>query len=698
MDPVGFAASVAGLVSLAIEVTKILNAYVHDVKDAPQEASELNTKVTVLSHVLRKLVDTLQSDDMQAVTIDEHSFLSSVVSSCEHHVKFVYKNIAKLRDTSKVKALMGRVSWPFQKEECLRSIETLHRYTQTVEHLLAISNRALMTQGFDAVLEMLKEQHKKTTDSIDMMRENFIPIPEAMAQIEARITTVISLVSDISRDSALIKKTSDGVTELCAQKKDEELKEILQWISPLDPLKRHEDLKSKRFEGTGAWFLKSPKFVTWCHRTASDEGFNPILACYGDPGAGKSVMSTLVIDTLYALPSTDENRISVAYFYCDYNENETQTAVNMVTALLQQVINAHSHHLPAHVIDSLKEQRSKGRPNLEESYQLLESALQCFRKFYICIDALDECLDEHRKDFLHLIARLLQKFGNDAARIFTTARPQIKASIEKPFTVAPCEFTLEANEDDIRKYIESKLDKDDHFTDDESSQMLKEQIMTKIVATANGMFLLPALQIETVLEQTSISKRRKALESMPKKLEDAFQVTFDRIKTQAPAKASQGMEVLKWTYLAKRPLSVMEMRHALATVEAAPGTECLDLDDLPFEKSLIECCHGLVVIDNETSTLRLVHKSLQDFLQDQYEASKLFTAGDRDIAFACLRYLCFRDGNASDTPECDVDAMKKMIGLGPNYRPSWPDDFRKTASAHIDRFPLLAYAIHYWGC
>ncbi|KAI5814522.1 hypothetical protein BZA77DRAFT_250054, partial [Pyronema omphalodes] len=345
---------------------------------------------------------------------------------------------------------------------------------------------------------------------------------------------------------------------------DDELKEVLQWISPLDPMKRHEDLKSKRFEGTGAWFLKSPKFVTWCRGAASDEGFNPVLACYGDPGVGKSVMSTLVIDTLYVISSRDENDIAVAYIYCDYSDKDTQTAVNMVTALLQQVVNAHSHHLPAHVIDSLKEQRSKGRPNLEESYQLLESALQCFRKFYICIDALDECSDDHRKDFLHLIARLLQRLDSNAARIFTTARPQIKASIERPFTVAPCEFTLEANEDDIRKYIESKLNKDDHFTNDESSQMLKKQIMTKIVATANGMFLLPALQIETVLEQTSISKRRKALESMPKRLEDAFQVTINRIKTQAPAKASQGMEVLKWTYLAKRPLSVMEMRHALA--------------------------------------------------------------------------------------------------------------------------------------
>jgi hypothetical protein len=70
----------------------------------------------------------------------------------------------------------------------------------------------------------------------------------------------------------------------------EELKEILQWISPLDPFKRHEDLKAKRFKDTGLWFLKSSEFETWCNGKTSDEGFNPILACYGIPGAGNSVM------------------------------------------------------------------------------------------------------------------------------------------------------------------------------------------------------------------------------------------------------------------------------------------------------------------------------------------------------------------------------------------------------------------------
>ncbi|KAI5785364.1 hypothetical protein FPQ18DRAFT_241426, partial [Pyronema domesticum] len=115
------------------------------------------------------------------------------------------------------------------------------------------------------------------------------------------------------------------------------------------------------------------------------------------------------------------------------------------------------------------------------------------------------------------------------------------------------------------------------------------------------------------------------------------------------------------------PLSVMELRHALATVHST--ADCFNQDDLPFEKSLTECCYGLVVIDKETSSVRLVHKSLQDFLKDQYENAKLFETGYRDIAFTCLKYLSFNDDSMFENPVCDVNTVKRLIYLRPNYDP-----------------------------
>jgi hypothetical protein len=77
-------------------------------------------------------------------------------------------------------------------------------------------------------------------------------------------------------------------------------------------------------------------------------------------------------------------------------------------------------------------------------------------------------------------------------------------------------------------------------------------------------FLLPALQIQAVLEQTTISKRRKALHTMPTELDSVFEDTIRRIRNQKAKQATQAMDVLKWTFLSERQLSVTELRHALA--------------------------------------------------------------------------------------------------------------------------------------
>jgi hypothetical protein len=137
-------------------------------------------------------------------------------------------------------------------------------------------------------------------------------------------------------------------------------------------------------------------------------------------------------------------------------------------------------------------------------------------------------------------------------------------------------------------------------------------------------FLLPALQIQTVLDQTTISKRRKALSTMPTRLETAFESTISRIKNQISERFTQAMDVLKWTFLTQRPLTVIELRHALSVMidpsKMQPGKlplaydESLHWDNFPSEKSLLDWCLGLIIIDEETSTVRLVHKSLHDYL------------------------------------------------------------------------------------
>lgn len=175
------------------------------------------------------------------------------------------------------------------------------------------------------------------------------------------------------------------------------------------------------------------------------------------------------------------------------------------------------------------------------------------------------------------------------------------------------------------------------------------------------------LQISTVLEKTTVKRRREALKTMPRALNDAFRLTMERVKNQTSDIAEQALNVLKWIFLAERPLTLEELRHALSI---EPELEELDEEDFIDAKSIFEGCFGLVIMDEATSTLRLVHKSLQDYLDSQYKEGKLFRKGHGEIALACLTYISF------DIPDfMDLVSCNKLF----------------------EAYVLLEYAIRNWG-
>ena len=66
----------------------------------------------------------------------------------------------------------------------------------------------------------------------------------------------------------------------------EESLRIQEWLSPLEPNKRHQDVKNSRLEGVGEWVLRRSEFESWCK--SQDGSVNPTLLCYGGQGVGKT--------------------------------------------------------------------------------------------------------------------------------------------------------------------------------------------------------------------------------------------------------------------------------------------------------------------------------------------------------------------------------------------------------------------------
>ena len=55
-----------------------------------------------------------------------------------------------------------------------------------------------------------------------------------------------------------------------------------------------------------------------------------------------------------------------------------------------------------------------------------------------------------------------------------------------------------------------------------------------------------------------------------------------------------------WIHLARRQLHIEEVLHVLAVEDGAMD---LDEDNIPLVHTILQCCNGLVVIDNETSSV-----------------------------------------------------------------------------------------------
>jgi len=142
--------------------------------------------------------------------------------------------------------------------------------------------------------------------------------------------------------------------------------------------------------------------------------------------------------------------------------------------------------------------------------------------------------------------------------------------------------------------------------------------------------------MDAILGEITLTRRRKKLDDMTKEqgLGDAYTGTLSRIQALPGSRSKLGMEVLMWVSHAERPLHVNELCHALGV----EGSTDLDIGNIPAIETLLACSLGLVVVEKSSSTIRLVHHTLQEYLSNN---TNLFPNPHSIMAEVCLTYLNF---------------------------------------------------------
>ena len=89
---------------------------------------------------------------------------------------------------------------------------------------------------------------------------------------------------------------------------DQERQRVADWISPTNYATHQADSYDQRQEGTGQWLLDTVEFHEWVQSKG-------VLFCPGIPGAGKTILSSIIIDYLEIFAKKQD--IAVIYIFCN---------------------------------------------------------------------------------------------------------------------------------------------------------------------------------------------------------------------------------------------------------------------------------------------------------------------------------------------------------------------------------------------
>lgn len=265
--------------------------------------------------------------------------------------------------------------------------------------------------------------------------------------------------------------TGAKVDTMKARSDEKKDNEILDWLmkNNYDP---QESYISKRQPGTGQWFLESDDFQNWL------KADNQTLFCPGIPGAGKSFMTSIVVEYLRNnYPSS-----CVAYVYCHSEHQEEQTPTNMLRSILRQLV-WNKSPLPKEVreLHDAHNTRIGSQPQLAKIALVLKSVIASNARTFIVIDALDECQNnDSSRDIL--LSELLALQEATGLNVFATSRHQ---EVEANFNGSLIQ-EISATTTDIEIYLEEKITMWEKLHNSDLKN-IRQLIKRELVQAADGM-------------------------------------------------------------------------------------------------------------------------------------------------------------------------------------------------------------------
>ena len=346
----------------------------------------------------------------------------------------------------------------------------------------------------------------------------------------------------------------------------------------------------------------------------------------------------------------------VSYFFCRYDDLESLTIRIIIGSIARQLLSDQQHEMFTKLDQDIRE----SKPDTDWISDMLKRTLSTDRQYFVILDGLDECEDTEAHEVVRFLESLLVSPNLRIKLFYSSQATSSKFSPLSRSVVWHIPINHENIAPDLEYYIDSSLEQrlesgslrlGDPNLILSVQQALKEGaqgmyapfILDKHSTLTQSRFLWVIFQIENVCAQQTDEEILEAIKDLPRGLP----MTFERIlkKLSLTKNVRYASRIFDWLSVAKRPLTLEELREAIA-IE-------------PLQKELItsrlvndiwqtlSCCGCLVTIDEEQGTVHFAHHSVHRYIMSSASDPSLadyhvdLEAADAMAGEICITYLNF---------------------------------------------------------
>ncbi|RBA13422.1 hypothetical protein FPRO05_02216 [Fusarium proliferatum] len=518
---------------------------------------------------------------------------------------------------------------------------------------------ANILRRFDAHCEILKSEvdflHIKMSGS--MLRSQ-VEEKSRNENQQAKLTEHRKLVSQMKQ------QLSDSEKQFLIER-------IRAWIQPTPFVEVFKRLSAVREEGTAEWIFQEEEYKRWLLKDVDENLIQPMerfLWVRGNPGTGKSVLATSVIQELMAISTASQVPPPlVTFFFFEYNANDGCPAPRgfAYRAILSQLLTQFQDDKDIlEILSFALLQRRHGQliattDELVDLLRMLASHITCW---YLVIDGVDECEDSD-----NLLLELSNALGDQPTKILLLSRPNVRFLRRKMQQLQILTVSRLLNEADLRIYFDTHLEllQDlDIIPNHASRPLLVEHLLTG----ADGMFQWAMLMIAHLQSDGLMPRERldviTKLKS-PERLEDMYIRILWSLAKKLFSEQSLARRLFLWLTFAKRTIRANQLQDILSQQREESSEQPTEIRCRAKEDGFVDFEHSAVMVSgslvekrlepfSETTIYSFTHRSVLEFFKSRCEdpsatyGSKAGTMdyflpgayeAEAELTLACLSYI-----------------------------------------------------------